>query len=254
MNGPILRQGINIVAFIAALAVNGLANTHLIGGVTTAEIATRYPITFLPANFTFGIWGIIYLGLVAFVVQQARPSERNDAYVRQLDVLFPVTCLANLFWLVAFQNRLFALSMVPMLVLLGSLIAIYVHLGIGRQAVSTTKLWTVQVPFSLYLGWITVATIANATYVLYDAGWKANGDIWTAGLMVVAAAITGFFIVARRDVAYTLVVVWALFGIASRQANLQLVVTTAVVLMIALLAGLVADVLLSRRPPHPALG
>ncbi len=253
MNGAIARQGTNIAAFIATLVVNYLANALPIGGVTTAQIATRYPITFLPANFTFGIWGIIYLGLVAFLVQQARASERNDAYVRQLDVLFPITCLANLSWLIAFQNRLFALSMVPMLVLLGTLIVIYNRLGIGQRAVSATQRWTVQVPFSLYLGWITVATISNATYVLYDAGWKANGDVWTAVLLVVAAAITGAFIVARRDVAYTLVVVWALFGIASRQASIRLVATTAVVLMVVLVVGLVADLLLNRRPARPAL-
>ncbi len=254
MNGAIARQGTNIVAFIATLVVNYLANALPIGGVTTAQIATQYPIAFLPANFTFGIWGIIYLGLAAFVIQQARANERNDSYVRQLDVLFPITCLANLSWLIAFQNRQFALSMVPMLVLLGTLIIIYNRLGIGQRTVSATKRWTVQVPFSLYLGWITVATISNATYVLYDAGWHANGDVWAAVLMVVAAVITGGFIVARRDVAYTLVIVWALFGIANRQSHTQVVATTAVVLMVALLVGLVADLLLNRHPSRPALG
>jgi hypothetical protein len=250
MKGAIVRQGVNVVALLATLVVNYLAVSLPIGGLTTAQIAARYPIFFLPANFTFGIWGIIYLGLAVFAVQQARPSERSDAHVRQLDVLFPITCVANMAWLFFFQNRAFGLSMVPMLVLLATLIVIYLRLGIGRATVSNLTRWTIHVPFSLYLGWITVATISNATYVLYDAHWSGfgiGGATWAAIMMIVATVITLAFIATRNDIAYALVVIWALYGIANRQAATPSVAVTAIVLAVVIFLALVGTLIFRNR-------
>ena len=59
-----------------------------------------------------------------------------------------------------------------MVVLLLALIAIYLRLGTGFSRVSPAETWLVRVPFSIYLGWITVATIANITSLLYFWDWN----------------------------------------------------------------------------------
>ena len=252
----------NAIAYLAMLLVNSLAVSLPIGGVTTAEIATRYPIYFLPANITFSIWGLIYLALGVFVVEQWRLAWRDDprdeSRAWRIGWLFVGTCLANCAWLIFFQNRAFVLSMVAMVALLLLLIAIYVRLQIGRPAIrrgrtdgrrSVWERWSIQVPFSLYLGWISVATIANASYVLYDRGWNGfglSGQAWAIVMLFVAAGLALAIIADRRDTVYALVVVWAFLGIAARQNAVAPTVATIAELLAVLLV--LAVVLRALRP------
>ncbi len=218
----IARQVTVAVSFVATLVINWMATTGVLGGLSTREIATRYPISFLPANFTFGIWGIIYLALGAYTVYQALPSQREQPRQRAVGWLVAFTGLFNCLWLVTFQNTLFAASMVAMLALLATLIVIYTRLDVGRVSVSTTTRAFVTLPISLYLGWITVATIANAAYVLFDAGWDGfgiPGATWAVIMLLVATALTLVIVLTRHDIAYLLVVVWAFYGIWVRQAE-----------------------------------
>lgn len=220
MNRDIARQVTVAVSFVVTLVVNALATTGALGGLTTREIASRYPIYFLPANFTFGIWSLIYLSLGAYTVYQALPSQREQPRQRAVGWLVALTGVFNSLWLVTFQNTLFAASMLAMLALLATLIVIYMRLGVGRTPVSLTTRLLVSLPFSLYLGWITVATIANASYVLYGAGWDGfgiSGEVWAIVMLLVAAALTLYVVATRGDVVYLLVVVWAFAGIWARQ-------------------------------------
>ena len=108
-----------------------------------------------------------------------------------------------------------------MLVLLASLIGIYLRLGTGRTRATTAETWAVRVPFSIYLGWITVATIANASQLLFVSGWNGWGIApitWTAIMLAAAVVIAGLMALTRRDVAYLGVLVWALIGIALKHA------------------------------------
>lgn len=222
MNRDIARQVTVAVSFAATLLVNWLATTGTLGGLSTREIATRYPIDFLPANFTFSVWGVIYLALGAYTIYQALPSQREQPRQRAVGWLAALTGLFNSLWLVAFQNTWFALSMVAMLALLVTLIVIYLRLDIGHRSGNITTRALVTLPFSLYLGWITVATIANASYVLYDAGWNGfgiPGETWAVIMLLVAAALTLYIMATRGDIAYLLVVVWAYYGIWVRQSD-----------------------------------
>jgi hypothetical protein len=243
-----IRQIANGGAYVVMLVVNYLSVSIPIGGVTTAEIANRYPIYFLPASFTFSVWGVIYAALGLFIVEQFRRKRRDDPRLRRIGWLFVVSCLANSAWLILFQNLLFVLSLVAMLVLLVTLIMIYRRLEIGRPTVrrgragareATWTRWSIQVPFSLYLAWISVATITNASYVLYVLGWNGfglSGQVWAIVMLVVAAVLTLVVVADRRDIAYTLVVVWAFLGIAARQSG----VAPAVAATAEVLAGLLA--------------
>lgn len=230
MNRDFFRQFINIVALVFMLVMNGASQAIPFNGQTSAEISNRLPIFFVPANYVFSVWGVIYVLLITFIVYQALPSQRENPYVRKIGYWFALSSIANGTWLLLFHYNLFALSMIAMLVLLASLIMIYTRIGVGQGKVSTATHWCIQIPFSTYLGWITVATVANASYVLYDAGWNGfgiSGEIWAAIMLVIAAVITLTIIVTRRDVAYSAVLLWALVGIIIKQSGAPLVAGTA---------------------------
>lgn len=117
-----------------------------------------------------------------------------------------------------------------MLVLLTSLIVIYWRLGVGQQIVSRGERWLVHLPFSIYLGWITVATIANITAFLDFVNWNGFGiapEIWAIIMLVVATVVAGFMAYFRQDIAYLLVLIWAFVGIGIEQADTPLVANAA---------------------------
>lgn len=230
-----------MVACVSVLVVNTLANIVPINGQQTGEISDRFPVLFVPAGYVFSIWGLIYALLIAFTVYQALPAQRENPRLRRIGWLFALSCLWNCVWILCWHYNLFPLSLVVMLALLGTLILIYQRLDIGREKVARAEQWLVHVPFSVYLGWITVATIANATDVLYALGWNGqplNPEIWAMVMLIVAMSLTLYILMQRRDIAYGLVIVWALVGIFVKQTE------TPVVALTALLGGGIVAVLL----------
>jgi benzodiazapine receptor len=247
----VLRQTLNVVGLALVLVVNGLANALPLNGQTTGQISDRFAVYFVPAGYVFSIWGIIYVGLIAFAVYQVLSSQRANPRLRGIDGLFVVSCVANSAWIFLWHFEVFAWTLVAMGTLLVSLIAIYLRLGIGRARASAAEQWLVHVPFSVYLGWVTVATIANVTTVLYWAGWGGWGvppQAWAVVMLVAGAAITAAVIVSRADVAYALVIVWAYVGVAVKQAGVTEVAYTAVAMAILVALVTVLSPVLHRRP------
>jgi len=242
-----LLQILNFLAFVLVIVVNVLANRIPIGGRTTGEIADMYPNLFTPAGFAFAIWGVIYLGLALFALCQAGllPGVNNGrAVVRDIGWLFILSSLANVSWLFAWHYDMIIVSVVFMLLLLISLIGIYQRLQ-NRDTVSGAEKWFVRVPFSLYFGWISVATIANITVALVSVNWNGFGispQIWTVIVILVADLLALTFLARYRDVWYGLVTAWALFGILYRHLTFfagqyPSVVYTSLVSIIVLLLG-----------------
>lgn len=259
MNRPIIRQIMNMIALIVMLAVNSLSEALPINGQTSAEIANRLPILFVPANYVFSIWGIIYMLLIGFGIYQALPSQRNNPLLEKIGYWFVLSCGANAMWLVLFHYNLFALSMITMLILLVSLIVIYMRIEVGQKALSVKDKWLIHIPFSTYLGWITVATVANAAYVLYDAGWDGfgiAGELWAALMIVVASGIVLSIIMTRSDIAYVCVILWAFAGIFVKQLETPLVAITAATMAIIILVALILHRLMNRdtAPTSKLLG
>jgi benzodiazapine receptor len=230
MKKDIVRQAVNLLTTVATITINGLANALPINGQTTGEISDRFRVYFVPAGYVFSIWGLIYLALSAFAVYQALPAQRENPYLRRIGYLFALSCVANSAWIFLWHYEVFELTLVAMLGLLLSLIAIYLRLDIGRARVSTAEKWLVHVPFSIYLGWITVATIANVTAVLYYLNWDGWGirpEVWAVIMLVIGAGIASAVSISRGDVAYVLVIVWAFVGIAVKHAATPIVAVTA---------------------------
>ena len=229
VNANLLRFG-NIAAFIITLAINSLANTTVFNGRTTGQVSDLYPTLVTPAGYVFAIWGIIYVLLLAFVVYQALPSQKDKPFQKQIGLIFILSSLLNCVWLFLWQYDFITESVIVMFALLASLIAIYLRLNIGKAKVSLKEKLLVHLPFSVYLGWITIAAIANVASALVSANWGGFGlspEIWAVTVLTVALVITLAVIVKRRDIAYSLVIVWALGGIAVKQNTSQNVVTTA---------------------------
>jgi len=230
MNRDLPRQIIVIVSVLATIAINTLANALPLNGLQTGEISDRFPIYFVPADYVFSIWGVIYLGLIAYAVYQALPSQQANARLRDVAAPFLVASTANIAWIFLWHYERFPATLVAMGALLLSLIVIYLRLGTGRARASAAERWAVRVPFSIYLGWITVATVANVTQVLYFIGWNGWGiaaQQWAAIMLAVAVVLAILMALSRRDIAYLAVLLWAFIGIAVKHAATPTVATSA---------------------------
>jgi len=249
MNKNTVRQVVNVLAVVAVIVVNWLANALPINGQTQAEISDRFDVFFVPAGYAFSIWGLIFLGLIAFAVYQALPAQRENARLRRVGYLFALSCVANISWLFLWHYEVFVLTLVAMLALLLLLIASYLRLDIGRAQVGGVERWLVDVPFSVYLGWITVATIANVTVVLDYLGWNGWGispQVWTVIMLFAGLVIATAMSLTRGDVAYSLVLIWAYVGIAVKHGDTPVVAVTAWVTAALIGLMLVIGVLLKR--------
>jgi hypothetical protein len=221
-----LRQTAVIATTLLTLIVNGLANALPLNGQTTGEISDRFQVYFVPAGYVFSIWGLIYIGLIAFTIFQALPSQRANPRLREARWWVVLANLANSAWIFLWHYEQFPLTMLVMLVLLASLIIVYLRLNSDRARVPMAETWAVRVPFRIYLGWITVATIANATTLLNYLGWDGFGlapEFWMGIMLVAVLVITALMNSTRRDIAYTLVILWALIGIALKHASVDAV-------------------------------
>ncbi len=217
---------LNIVGFLGTVVVNGLANALPINNKTTGELSDQYPNLFVPAALTFSIWGLIYLLLAIFVVYQliraAKNGSQDSSFIDRIGILFFITCLANIGWIFAWHYEILPLSLALMLLLLGCLIAIYLRLSIGKSDSPRTEKYLVHLPFSVYLGWITIATIANVTALLVAAGWNTFGlgeQFWAVAVIIVGIAIALAVLFQRKDIFYCLVVDWALLGILLKRLS-----------------------------------
>lgn len=202
------------------ILLNVLSNALPINGQTMPEISAKYPSLFTPAGFTFSIWGLIYLALLVFVVWQALPAQREDARVAAISGYFKLNCLLNALWIVVWHYDLVVVALVVMLAILATLVLIYRGLVSTIADASWVEHFVLYLPFSLYTGWITLATIANASvvqtaYGLDDAGLGAVQ--WTLLKLAAAGAIGATMILRLRDAPFALVIAWGAYGISAMQ-------------------------------------
>lgn len=244
LDRDILRQIANLVAILAAFGTNVAANINPLNGLNIGEISNTVfkNVLITPANYAFAIWGLIYLGLFSFAIYQALPSQRENYNLHQIDYLLVVSSVAQIVWVFCFLSRWFVISLLAMLAILFPLIIIYLRLGIGKKRFSGQDKWFIQIPLSIYLAWISVATIVNTAIALYNLGWNGWGitpPIWTAIALLLAGAVAVTISLVRVDIAFVLVFVWAKLAIALRHLDKPIIATTAALLAIILVVLLV---------------
>jgi hypothetical protein len=219
---PGLLVAANAVTYIFMVVMNGLATTLPLNGRTTAAISDSFANTFAPAGYVFSIWGVIYTALMAFLGYQFTARGRSSVAVGRIGWLFVINAIANGIWIVFWHYGMFPATMAMTIVLLGTLCAIALRIGTPAQAATQADRWFVHLPFAIYLGWVSVATIANAAVMFLDLGW--NGEplapaTWTLALIAIATGIGATMVVQRGEIAFAGVLIWAFIGIAVKQVD-----------------------------------
>ena len=196
-----------VITFLLMVATNAAANILPINGKNTGQISDAYQNLFAPAGITFAIWGVIYLLLALYTFYQIFFYKNSDKIVKT-GVLFSISSIANTAWIFAWHYEIIPLTMILIVVVLVCLILINQDLH--------EESFIVRVPFSVYFGWATVATIANATVLLVSLGWNGFGvteDKWAIAIIVVGMIIGTVTMLMNKDIAYGLVLIWAYLGI-----------------------------------------
>lgn len=238
MDKNLLRQAVCALSVAGTIAGNALANILPFNGQNTGAVSNKFDVLFTPAGYVFAIWGLLYLTWCVFAVYQFLPAKRTNARLARVTYLFSASGVVNVSWLWLWHHEYFALTVATMVLLLGLLIACYVRLDVGRFRVSLLERFCVDLPFSLYLAWISVATIANVTIFLRYTGWSGFGlpETFWAMLMIGLASTLGMVACLQRgDFAFVAVLVWAFIGIADKQAATPAVVYAAWTATVALI-------------------
>ena len=238
-----VRFALMVIALIGVIAVNALANILPLNNQTTGEISNRLPVLFTPAGYVFSIWSVIYVLLIIWLVGMWKKNKEIDAsYIKQ-SILFIISCILNIAWIFLWHYEYFLLTVLVMIAFLVTLILLY-----STYPVSDNRL-TSRLPISIYLGWISVATIANISYVLtvYQwNGWGLSDPLWAVIMMTIGTALAIHIRFHHFDIAYVFVFIWAFIGIAVRNGFEELLVSTAALFLSAfMLAGIL---FIKKRP------
>ena len=221
-----MKISITWLLFVGVIAVNALANILPINGYNTGQISAFYPNAFVPAGFTFSIWGVIYLLLLAYTIGftfysiQRQQHPKAFIFIERINTYFLLTCVFNMAWILAWHYLQIELSVVIMLLFLSTLIQLFLKSKSMANDLSLTQRFVLQTPFIVYLGWISVATIANITALLVAYKWTALSiapTYWSAAMILIAIVLAMLILKKFKVVEFALVVAWALWGIYNAQ-------------------------------------
>lgn len=245
------------ISFLVMIIVNALANIIPINGVGTGEVSDSYENLFAPAGITFAIWGVIYILLAGYTLYQLgffQVDSTSSNLLNKVGLFFSISSIANAAWIFSWHYYKIPVSMLLMIIILVCLIVIV--LEINKHKLSLRDKIFIKIPFSVYFGWITIATIANATTLLVSLGWNGFGisePVWTIIIIVVGLIISAVTILKNKDIAYGLVIIWAYAGILIKHKSIggfnsqyPSIITT-VIISIALLLIVEFYVLISKK-------
>ncbi|MEN9520501.1 MAG: hypothetical protein RLZZ381_3089 [Cyanobacteriota bacterium] len=240
----IIRQISTFIAIIAAFGMNIWANLNPPNGLTIGEISQNIfkNVLITPASYAFAIWGLIYLGLISFAIFQALPAQKSDGLLYKIGYKLAIASISQIIWVFCFLYRQYDASMIAMLCILFPLIGAYWSLPF-KTRVSRWQQWLIKLPISIYLGWISVATIVNGAILLEFwqwNGWGISPEVWTVIMLLIAGSITHFVVLPRLDFAYAGVFIWAAIAIAIRNSEIMLISGTAIGLSISLIVLLLS--------------
>ncbi|WP_210608311.1 TspO/MBR family protein [Priestia flexa] len=237
---------LNAIGLVLVLIVNYLANALPIGGQNTGEVSDSVPTLFTPAGYAFAIWGLIYTLLVIWVIRQFIAREDQKEIYAKIGIWFFISCLLNSAWIFIFQYLYFTLALLIMVLFLVTLIIIY---SIIQNSRMTT--WFMRLPISIYIGWISVATIVNVFVVFQANGIETlfglSEETWAIIMLIVGGILGILFTRKNRDIAYSLVFVWAFIAISVKQSAYSGIVTTVWVVVVILVLNILVQLIRNYR-------
>ncbi len=217
---------LSVLSYFLMIGINALANILPLNGQTTGEISARFPVLFTPAGYVFSIWSVIYILLAIWLIYLLFPKSVNHNVFQKTGLWFVISSLLNATWIVLWHYEYFNWTLVVMVGLLLSLIILY-----SLNQHSSGRRLMDRLPFSVYLGWISVATIVNTGVVLLHnnwGGWGLSDVTWTVILLIGGTLLAMIFSVKNEDSMYPIVFVWSYIGIAIKQQDYMLVQNTAI--------------------------
>lgn len=227
-----MKIALNWIFFVSVILVNALANILPINGYNTGQVSGFYPNYFVPAGFTFSIWGIIYLLLFIYTIAftyytiNAGKFPKTQHYLNKVTPLFLVTCILNCTWIFAWHYLQVELSVIVMLFFLATLCKIFIEANKVTEVLTPTQSFLLITPFTIYLGWISVATIANFTALFVKLSWNGFGMepiYWSSLMILIAIALGLLFLFKYSAISFTMVIAWALCGINARQGRVEII-------------------------------
>ncbi|HUH19466.1 hypothetical protein [Albibacterium sp.] len=247
-------QAANIIALIITILMNYLSNTGIFNRSTMASVSAEYQNYFTPAGYAFSIWGLIYIGLIAFIVYQSKglfSKAETPSVVLEVGWLFVISCAANCLWILAWLYNYTGTSVIVMILLLFSLMRIVISTRMELDYVPLKRIVFVWWPFSLYVGWITVALLANFAAYLAKIQWDGfgiSGIYWTI-LFICIAGITHIFLTWNRNMREAaFAAAWGLIAVAVTNANeFPTIVYTAIIVAIILIISSIVHGFRSRK-------
>jgi translocator protein len=220
------------------LTMNVLANLLPMAGRTTAEISDSFPALFTPAGYVFSIWGVIYILLLGFSLYQALPANADHPRLRAIAQPIALGSVANGIWIALWHHLWIGASVFATLVLLLTLALAHQRLRApltrrGPPVTRAERFWA-RGMVSVYLGWASVATVANITVYLYQRGHSVSflalpAQFWGVVVLAVATGLGAVMLRRHRDFAYAAVLVWAFVGIVVAQSAAHFVAAAALV-------------------------
>ncbi len=250
--GHQIRASLVLISILATIAFNALSQILPLMGRTAGDISDAYPVPFTPAGYVFSIWSVIYVGLIAYAIWQARPAQWTNPHLQQAAPWVLLSGALNVAWLVAWHALAFVPSLVIIVLLLASVARVY---ALARRAAHGSTAGTVfaRLPFAVYVGWLSVATIANASVLGWSLGWQGapwSAETWTVIMILIATVLGLAFLRFDRNVPYVAVLIWAFIGIAVAVGFPSLVASVAVTVVALLLGGAIG--VLMQRPGRTA--
>ena len=237
MQNDKVRQFAVVFSIIAMIVMNYLSNAGAFGGRTNGEISDKYHTLITPAGYAFAIWGLIFLSLLAFAIYQGLGSQQTNPRFRAIGWWVVLNAFCNAIWSPLFNNEQIGIALLVILVMLASLVVIEQRLLEKRHqpllatdpnatmpeaAASTAETWLARIPFSIYFGWVTVATILNVAVYLKSTDFSLMGldeQTWAVAILIVGLLVGSIVFNRYRSVAYILVFAWAYAAIAAEQAG-----------------------------------
>lgn len=208
------KAWINGLFLAVTLVINTLGALGLINGLSQKEISDMFVTLITPSPATFSIWSVIYSLLLICVIVMI--VKKNDPYyksaVNQITVLFRISCMLNIAWIVTFSYVQIELSV---LFILGFVITLSLICQ-KLLKIQDRKRWLLPLSFGMYAGWLFIATVVNIAAALVKQKWNGFGiadDIWAIIILIIAILLVIMVLSKIRNASFPLPVAWAYFGI-----------------------------------------
>jgi hypothetical protein len=220
----------NALSLLLHISVAYLTQAKMINQQDVGEISAKYESLFTPAGLTFGIWGLIYVTLsllclyhIIIAYKHDKPHPANKELLR-INGLFIFVNLASAAWLIAWVNEQILLSVLLIFLQLFALMAIHHRLNMYDPLKPSGLKLATQFPLSIYLGWISVAAIANTSSYFTAMQWDGFGlpaSQWVIIMISVTVLLASLMIFVRKNIHFALVIAWALYGIIIKRRSIN---------------------------------